>query len=43
MIGSSSNNAVELVELTKRYGRVPVVNNLSLTIARGTTFGLLGP
>ena len=35
--------AVELVGLTKRFGRTLAVDNLSLTIPRGSTFGLLGP
>lgn len=35
--------AIELVGLTKRFGRTMAVNNLSLTIPRGSTFGLLGP
>jgi ABC-2 type transport system ATP-binding protein len=35
--------AVELSGLTKRYGGATVVDNLSLRIPRGCTFGLLGP
>ena len=35
--------AIELVGLTKRFGRTLAVNNLSLEIPRGSTFGLLGP
>ena len=35
--------AIELVGLTKRFGRTPAVDNLSLRIARGSTFGLIGP
>jgi ABC-2 type transport system ATP-binding protein len=35
--------AIELVGLSKRFGRTLAVNNLSLTIPRGSTFGLLGP
>jgi ABC-2 type transport system ATP-binding protein len=34
---------IELLHLTKRFGRTPAVDNLSLTIPRGSTFGLLGP
>ena len=30
-------------ELTKRYGRVSVVDAINLDIARGEVFGLLGP
>jgi ABC-2 type transport system ATP-binding protein len=42
---TSSQNiaAVELFGLTKRFGRTLAVNNLSLNIPRGSTFGLLGP
>jgi ABC-2 type transport system ATP-binding protein len=35
--------AIELTGLTKRYGSVAVVDNLSLSIPRGTTLGLIGP
>ena len=35
--------AIELVGLTKRFGRTLAVNNLSLKIPRGSTFGLIGP
>ena len=35
--------AIELFHLTKRFGRTLAVNNLSLEIPRGSTFGLLGP
>ncbi len=35
--------AVELVGLTKRFGRTLAVGGLSLAIPRGSTFGLLGP
>lgn len=37
------NPAIELVGLTKRFGRTLAVNNVSLEIPRGSTFGLLGP
>jgi ABC-2 type transport system ATP-binding protein len=30
-------------DLTKRYGPVTAVDRLSLTVARGETFGPLGP
>lgn len=43
MIDSEFTNAVELKGLTKRYGRSIAVNQLSLTIRRGETFGLIGP
>jgi ABC-2 type transport system ATP-binding protein len=35
--------AIELLGLTKRFGRTLAVDNLSLKIPRGSTFGLLGP
>jgi ABC-2 type transport system ATP-binding protein len=35
--------AIELFGLTKRFGRTLAVDNLSLNIPRGCTFGLLGP
>jgi ABC-2 type transport system ATP-binding protein len=35
--------AVQLVHVTKRYGRTPVVKDLTLSIPAGTTFGLIGP
>ncbi len=35
--------AIEIIGLTKRFGRTVAVNNLSLTIPRGSTFGLIGP
>ena len=44
MIAPTQNGpAIELVGLTKRFGRTLAVNNLSLNIPRGSTFGLLGP
>ena len=36
-------SAIELFHLTKRFGRTLAVNDLSLVIPRGSTFGLLGP
>ena len=43
MTRTESQAAIELTGLTKRYGNVPAVDNLSLVIERGTTFGLIGP
>ena len=40
---ASSTPAIELVGLTKLFGRTAAVYDLSLKIPRGTTFGLLGP
>ena len=35
--------SIETVRLTKRFGRVTAVDNLSLRVARGSTYGLIGP
>jgi ABC-2 type transport system ATP-binding protein len=40
---SSDGPAIELLGLTKAFGHAVAVNDLSLKIARGSTFGLLGP
>lgn len=34
---------IEINGLTKRYGQIKAVDNLSLAIVRGEVFGLLGP
>ncbi len=34
---------IEVIGLTKHYGQITAVDNLSLAIARGEVFGLLGP
>ena len=39
----SSSPAIEANGLTKRYGRVLAVNQLSLTVNQGEVFGFLGP
>lgn len=36
-------NTVEISNLTKRFGKVVAVNNVSLSIKAGEVFGLLGP
>ncbi len=36
-------NIIELADLTKQYGSVRAVDNLSLTVRKGEVFGLLGP
>ena len=36
-------NAVELQNVTRRFGELTAVNDLSLSIASGEVFGLLGP
>jgi ABC-2 type transport system ATP-binding protein len=40
---SSDGPAIELSSLTKAFGNTAAVNDLSLKIVRGSTFGLLGP
>ena len=34
---------IKVTELTKSYGSLPAVSRLSLSVARGTVFGLIGP
>lgn len=36
-------NAIETVELTKRYGKRLAVDRLNLTVGKGEVFGFLGP
>ena len=36
-------NALRTEGLTKRYGRIPVVDGLDLTVERGELYGFLGP
>lgn len=43
MIDTSFQHAIELDRLRKSYRGELVVNDLSLQVARGTTFGLIGP
>ena len=38
-----SAHAIEIRNLTKRFGEVTAVDRLSFTVARGEIFGLLGP
>ena len=35
--------AIEAADLRKQYGRVPALDGLTMTVARGEVFGLLGP
>ena len=39
----SNPPAVELLGVSKRYGTATVLDNVTLTIPRGTTLGLIGP
>lgn len=43
MTAATSENAIALNGVSKRYGASMVLDNLTLQIPRGTTFGLLGP
>ncbi|WP_322489890.1 ABC transporter ATP-binding protein [Chloroflexus sp.] len=36
-------NAIETIELTKRYGKRLAVDQLNLTVSKGEVFGFLGP
>lgn len=38
-----SASAIEIVNLTKRYGRLTAVNNLNLNVSANTIHGFLGP
>ncbi len=38
-----SDTVIEAQGLTKRYGTIAAVNNISFTVGRGEIFGLLGP
>ena len=37
------NSILTLENLTKKYGPITAVNNLSLTIEKGNVYGILGP
>ena len=39
----STDTALEIKHLTKRYGQARGINDISLTIAKGEVFGFLGP
>jgi ABC-2 type transport system ATP-binding protein len=38
-----SEPAIELVDITKRFGTKSAVDGVSLTIQRGQVYGLIGP
>jgi ABC-2 type transport system ATP-binding protein len=40
---TTNNAAIDLMGLSKRFGRTWAVSNLSLAVPRGSTFGLIGP
>lgn len=39
----TSENVIETIGLTKRYGSITAVNNLNISIKEGEVFGILGP
>jgi ABC-2 type transport system ATP-binding protein len=42
-VKSNSSLAIEVADLTKRYGKVVAVNNISFQVGNGELFGFLGP
>lgn len=40
---SSAHHAIEVEDLTKRYGDLMAVNNISFTVKKGEVFAFLGP
>jgi ABC-2 type transport system ATP-binding protein len=42
-VDTETKSAIELHGLTKRFGSTLAVDNLSLSVKRGSTFGLIGP
>ncbi len=40
---ASNNSVIETKSLTKRFGDIVAVDDLSLEVPRGHVFGLLGP
>ena len=39
----AADNILELTDLTKRFGGLVAVDNVSLSIKRGEVFALIGP
>ncbi len=37
------NNVIDVRNLTKRYGKITALDHVSLTVAQGSMFGLIGP
>jgi ABC-2 type transport system ATP-binding protein len=37
------DNAIEIQHLTKRYGNVVALDDVSLTVGHGEIFGIVGP
>src|SRR5512139_2663464 len=42
-VPTATATAVRTTELTKRYGRHPAVDAVSITVRRGEVYGFLGP
>ena len=36
-------NAIEIVNLSKNYGKIRALDNMSLDVPEGTIYGLVGP
>lgn len=39
----AARNAIETAGLTKRYGTLTALDNVTFEVARGELFGLIGP
>ena len=39
----AARNAIETADLTKRYGTLTALDNVTFEVARGELFGLIGP
>lgn len=40
---SGSQSAIEVIKLTRRFGEMVALNELTLSVPYGSIFGLLGP
>ena len=38
-----SDNVIEISGLTRKFGKIIAVDNLSLSVPRGSIYGFLGP
>ncbi len=37
------NTAIEIKDITKRYGKIVALDGISLSVDKGEMFGLIGP